>query len=194
MCVRRCPTLPHSLGCSTIGAVGLSFRVRDGTGRFPHAMTAVTLLTTPPPPPLRSVAAVCEGCGKPCDGRGVHDSICNYSNNILQSSQPHQDPQSTLACSCQGWCVGCWWWGLWSEDRLVDANTHKVCLVNPGGFIRCVSDRLISTSHLHPLLGFQFWPINPMVYREPSHHKGDGDLILKPASRLDAFSGYPSRT
>jgi hypothetical protein len=23
--------------------VGLSFRVRDGTGRFPHAMTAVTL-------------------------------------------------------------------------------------------------------------------------------------------------------
>ena len=43
MVVRRCPTLPHSLGCSTIGAVGLSFRVRNGTGRFPHAMTAVTL-------------------------------------------------------------------------------------------------------------------------------------------------------
>src|SRR6478672_7091930 len=43
MCVRRCPTLPHPPGCSTIGAVGLSFRVRDGTGRFPHAMTAVTL-------------------------------------------------------------------------------------------------------------------------------------------------------
>ena len=41
--VRRCPTLPHPSGCSTIGAVGLSFRVRDGTGRFPHAMTAVTL-------------------------------------------------------------------------------------------------------------------------------------------------------
>ena len=45
--VRRCPTLPHSLGCSTIGAVGLSFRVRNGTGRFPHAMTAVTLLPVP---------------------------------------------------------------------------------------------------------------------------------------------------
>ena len=44
MCVRRCPTLPHPPGCSTIGAVGLSFRVRNGTGRFPHAMTAVTLL------------------------------------------------------------------------------------------------------------------------------------------------------
>ena len=48
--VRRCPTLPHSLGCSTIGAVGLSFRVRNGTGRFPHAMTAVTLATVPRPP------------------------------------------------------------------------------------------------------------------------------------------------
>ena len=43
MVVRRRPTLPHSSGCSTIGAVGLSFRVRDGTGRFPHAVTAVTL-------------------------------------------------------------------------------------------------------------------------------------------------------
>src|ERR1700694_1328883 len=43
MVVGRCPTLPHPPGCSTIGAVGLSFRVRDGTGRFPHAMTAVTL-------------------------------------------------------------------------------------------------------------------------------------------------------
>jgi hypothetical protein len=48
MVVRRCPTLPHPPGCSTIGAVGLSFRVRNGTGRFPHAMTAVTLLPVPP--------------------------------------------------------------------------------------------------------------------------------------------------
>src|SRR5690606_13715869 len=29
----------------TIGAVRLSFRVRNVTGRFPHAMAAVTLLT-----------------------------------------------------------------------------------------------------------------------------------------------------
>ena len=37
-------TLPE---CSTIGAVGLSFRVQYGTGRFPHAVTAVTLVPTP---------------------------------------------------------------------------------------------------------------------------------------------------
>ncbi len=44
MCVwRRCPTLPHPGECSTIGAGRLSFRVRNGTGRFPAAMTTVTL-------------------------------------------------------------------------------------------------------------------------------------------------------
>src|SRR5690625_1717788 len=47
MCVRRCPTLPHPPGCSTIGAVSLSFRVRNGTGRFPHAITTVTCDPTP---------------------------------------------------------------------------------------------------------------------------------------------------
>ena len=43
--VRRCPTLPHRPRCSTIGAGGLSFRVRNVAGRFPSAMTAVTLST-----------------------------------------------------------------------------------------------------------------------------------------------------
>ncbi len=42
--VRRCPTLPQGLPCSTIGAERLSFRVRNGTGRFPLAMAAETLL------------------------------------------------------------------------------------------------------------------------------------------------------
>ena len=44
MCVRRCPTFPPGLG-SIIGAGRLSFRVRDGSGRFPVAITAVTLFT-----------------------------------------------------------------------------------------------------------------------------------------------------
>jgi hypothetical protein len=33
--VRRCPTLPRPVGCSTIGAGGLSFRVRNGCRAFP---------------------------------------------------------------------------------------------------------------------------------------------------------------
>src|SRR6187399_132154 len=42
--VRRRPTLPHSLPCSTIGAERLNFRVRNVTGCFPFAMVAETLL------------------------------------------------------------------------------------------------------------------------------------------------------
>ena len=42
--VRRRPTLPPPLGGSTIGAGRLNFRVRDGSGCFPVAMAAVTLL------------------------------------------------------------------------------------------------------------------------------------------------------
>ncbi len=42
--VRRRPTLPRSHPRSTIGAERLSFRVRNGTGRFPLAMAAETLL------------------------------------------------------------------------------------------------------------------------------------------------------
>lgn len=42
MCARWCPTLPHPGGCSTIGAVRLSFRVRDGSGRVPVAVTTET--------------------------------------------------------------------------------------------------------------------------------------------------------
>lgn len=43
LCVRRCPTLPQVPTCSTIGAERLSFRVRNGAGRFPFAMITVTL-------------------------------------------------------------------------------------------------------------------------------------------------------
>jgi hypothetical protein len=57
-----------------------------------------------------------------------------------------------------------------------------------------VSPRPISTSHLHTLRCFQFWPINPVVCWGPYPLKGVGNLILERASRLDAFSGYPFRT
>ena len=35
--IGRRPTLPHTCACSTIGAEGLNFRVRDGNGWDPHA-------------------------------------------------------------------------------------------------------------------------------------------------------------
>ena len=39
----RCPTLPQPGGCSTIGAAGLSFQVRNVAVRFPGAMTTTRL-------------------------------------------------------------------------------------------------------------------------------------------------------
>ena len=41
--IGQLPTLPHSRPCSTIGAEGLNFRVRDGNGCDPLAMVTQKL-------------------------------------------------------------------------------------------------------------------------------------------------------
>ena len=134
--VRRFPTLPHPVECSTIGAGRLSFRVRDGAGRFPAAMTAAT-----------------------------------FSGCVLFTG---------------GWlvvfCIA-----------VASIWTHGLCRVCVCGVCLCCCFWPISTSKLHTLPCFHAWPINPVVYWGPSHISG-GELVLEQASRLDAFSGYPSRT
>ena len=142
--LRRCLTLPHTLVCSTISAVRLSFRVRNGAGRFPDAITTAKNFGGTQP--------VCARC-------------CFASVRV---------------------------WTRVFECSFVFTSVDNECLlfVLPGLLAReCVSDRCISTSQLHTLLCFHVWPINPIVCRAPH-----GNLILKQASRLDAFSGYPSRT
>ena len=54
MIVRRRPTLPQPLGCSTIGAGGLNFRVRYGTGCLPSAMATETLWSSGMPETSRT--------------------------------------------------------------------------------------------------------------------------------------------
>ena len=56
------------------------------------------------------------------------------------------------------------------------------------------SPRPISTGLLRALLRFQIRPINLVVYQGSYSLKEMGELILRSASRLDAFSGYPIRT
>ena len=56
------------------------------------------------------------------------------------------------------------------------------------------SPRAISTGQLNTLLYLHFRPINPIVCGGPYPIMLVGNLILKRASRLDAFSGYHSRT
>jgi hypothetical protein len=63
---------------------------------------------------------------------------------------------------------------------------HKEC--------RSQATRPISTGQLHALPRFHLRPINPVVYWGPYRVNPEGDLILRRASRLDAFSGYPFRT
>ena len=94
--VRRCPTLPHPGGCSTIGAVGLSFRVRDGTGRFPHAVAAVTLFPALP----RARPGVGGGGG----------------GSLVAAVRWCAVLYSVVLCSAVPW-------GLLSGDRRVDAGS-----------------------------------------------------------------------
>ena len=49
--------------------------------------------------------------------------------------------------------------------------------------------RAISTSQLNTLQRLHLWPIDEVVYLG-----SQGYLVLKGASRLDAFSGYPVRS
>ena len=51
----------------------------------------------------------------------------------------------------------------------------------------------ISTGQLHPLLSFHPRPIKLVVYQRSYSVKQMGSLILRLASHLDAFSGYPFR-
>ena len=51
------------------------------------------------------------------------------------------------------------------------------------------ANRAISTSQLNVLPRLHLWPIDEVVYLGPQ-----GYLVLRGASRLDAFSGYPFRT
>ena len=56
------------------------------------------------------------------------------------------------------------------------------------------SPRPISTGLLRALPHFQIRPINLVVFQGSYPLEVVGELILRSASRLDAFSGYPVRT
>ena len=56
------------------------------------------------------------------------------------------------------------------------------------------SPRPISTCKLHASRRFHFRPINLVVFKGSYLINSVGYLILRPASRLDAFSVYPFRT
>ena len=138
VCARWCPTLPHPGGCSTIGAVRLSFRVRDGCRAFP-----------------------CR-----CDHRDDYVGSALWTSSplglysVVRVTAPSQ-PTLPLARGVCGW-----WCGL-GVDRIVDAlrmltvltpqPTHAVCVVCWGvvvcvGLLVPVSSQTVAGL---PLLAYQ---------------------------------------
>ena len=150
--VRRRATLPHPVGCSTIAVPGLSFRVRNGTGR----------LTGHGPPQIFSCTV--RRWGLPaCGGTGTG--------------------QRTRICRC---------FVLWPDNahcRLVSFCKEEDAVQPPG-----VGDvDPFRTGRLHPSRGFHVRPIDHVFCMGTTGtRRFHGMLILEQASRLDAFSGYPS--
>ncbi len=78
-----------------------------------------------------------------------------------------------------------------SEETIVNVVLVMWCLF--GSWLSITrsdqANRAISTSQLNALLRLHLWPIDEVVYLGPQ-----GYLVLRGASRLDAFSGYPVRS
>ena len=86
--VRRRPTLPRSHPRSTIGAKRLSFRVRNGAGRFPLAMAAETLWSFGWVPdrnsgtPQWTRSVTCEASPRPISTGQLHTLLCFHFRPI----------------------------------------------------------------------------------------------------------------
>ena len=149
MVVRRRPTLPPRLQGSTIGAERLSFRVRNGAGRFPFAMVAVTLWRCRPTTPTQAGDVpwsqdTRKGRKLPTASREPHSGRVPPEGNVVAVRGQALGLLVPVSCTCY------------------QASTSGL------------STRWSSRGP------YQVDPVR--------------DLILKRASRLDAFSGYPCRT
>ena len=171
----RFPTLPHPLGCSTIGAAGLSFQVRNVAGRFPGAVTTTRLCRPRVGPP-----SLCGGVSWPavwCGGVGGGLVVVR-----IVVAAPPCPPLLPLFGPClwarRGWGVsGCpspppCWPRFWCLGLGVPGPPLFVAVLavwgvgaGVGGLVWC---RPISTSRLASASRrFHLWPIDPLFWRGP---------------------------
>ena len=90
--VRRRATLPHPSGCSTIAVPGLSFRVRNGSGRLPWAMAAANLVLYIP----RDRVSTCSLGGS----WWVGDRIVDATEGLIHVTCRVSPCRPGDACSC----------------------------------------------------------------------------------------------
>ena len=161
VCARWCPALPRPGGRSTIGAGGLSFRVRDGSGRCLPAMTTET-------------------CGGVCGAR-----VALWCCGWLWSSGPRRvffvrwfvpGVGGGLVVVCivdAGLCSvrGPPWCGGGGVPLVVPSPPLGSLGVGGGGGGVCLCWP-VSTSRLRPLPVFHVWPIDPVVCWGPSSSTG----------------------
>ncbi len=81
------------------------------------------------------------------------------------------------------WCV------IWCSMLLIRARFHEPSSKSLASTGSNQAYRTISIGQLNALLRLHLRPIDVVVYYGPQ-----GYLVLRGASRLDAFSGYPFRT
>ena len=166
--MRRRATLPHPLECSTIAVPGLSFRVRKGTGRLTWAMTTAKPIQRP----------THQGIGRQRNQPRFR-SWRSGNRTTDANKTPYQyrrDHKKTMLPAIQR--------ENHHRTRPNPPNKGwKVCRVRPLVPVGSIPRRA-STSGLS----------NTCSTCGLQTPKCQGILILEQASRLDAFSGYPSRT
>ncbi len=87
------------------------------------------------------------------------------------------------------------WSGRRSKEQVLrDVENMIPNTLTPGQVLVKVKPSTISTAQLHPSPDFHMPPIKQVVFLRSYPVNPVGNLILRRASHLDAFSAYPNRT
>ena len=89
--------------------------------------------------------------------------------------------------------VDAYWLRVVTDDSFGMMDPILVRRREDGGRIGVVKRSAVRTGRLRRSLAVHSRPIDLVVFQEPSHLRA-GNLVLKRASRLDAFSAYPFPT
>ena len=156
--------LSHPLGGSTIGAGGLNFRGRNGNGCFPSAVVTRQFLRLP----IASCPDRCR-CARAAAYARIRPAACAHRDPVCRPLQPAMLQPAPVS----------------HEPRRARRVSEKYGQ----------AARAISTGRLNMLPCVDRQPINQLFSLGPlGASRARGWFILRKASHLDAFSGYPVRT